>query len=200
LDHPCQASTLPTEETASESCTKFCGAAALKPLLFVAGDRPFSSGSWKAFIRFCACIGTMNQIGTPLPALPARRGEGGRRPGEGRFMERLDDSRIAHRNHAPRHRRQSGTGFQPVSSEQARCLPLSEVHTEDCYLVSREALLADCRVDQALVHRSGYAQGFRSLLRRSTTSAGILPTSVSSSSAARRLRKSASAALRGFFA
>src|SRR5437773_5841729 len=36
-------------------------------------------------LSFFACIGTMNQIGTPLPA---RRGEGGRRPGEGWFMER----------------------------------------------------------------------------------------------------------------
>src|SRR2546427_1926897 len=34
----------------------------------------------------------LNHIGTPLPALPARRGEGGRRPGEGRFME-LDQMR-----------------------------------------------------------------------------------------------------------
>src|SRR5436190_2140877 len=36
-------------------------------------------------LSFFACIGTMNQIGTPLPA---RRGEGGRRRGEGWFMER----------------------------------------------------------------------------------------------------------------
>src|SRR5438132_4091108 len=52
-------------------------------------DAATGDGSWAAFIRFCACIGTMNQIGTPLPALsPQRWGEGGRRPGEGRFMGR----------------------------------------------------------------------------------------------------------------
>src|SRR5439155_4122884 len=38
-------------------------------------------GSWAAFIRFCACIGTMNQIGTPLPALSP---QGGERVAEGR--------------------------------------------------------------------------------------------------------------------
>src|SRR5438094_1616536 len=32
-------------------------------------------GSWAAFIRFCACIGTMNQIGTPLPDLSPPGGE-----------------------------------------------------------------------------------------------------------------------------
>jgi len=38
-------------------------------------------GSWRAFFRFCARIGTMNQIGTPLPALSP---QGGERVAEGR--------------------------------------------------------------------------------------------------------------------
>src|SRR5213082_521868 len=33
------------------------------------------AGSWRALFRFCACIGTMNQIGTPLPALSPQGGE-----------------------------------------------------------------------------------------------------------------------------
>src|SRR5437762_2245035 len=37
------------------------------------------------------------------------------------FMGSLREFRIAHRDHEPRHGPQSGTGFQPVSSEQARC-------------------------------------------------------------------------------
>ena len=37
----------------------------------------------------CPRIGTMNQIGAPPCPLPAKRGEGGRRPGEGRFMGRF---------------------------------------------------------------------------------------------------------------
>src|SRR5437660_4064663 len=32
-------------------------------------------GSWKAPFRFLVCIGTMNQIGTPLPALSPQGGE-----------------------------------------------------------------------------------------------------------------------------
>src|SRR5437763_572727 len=32
-------------------------------------------GSWEAPIRFCARIGTMNQIGAPLPALSPQGGE-----------------------------------------------------------------------------------------------------------------------------
>src|SRR5213594_967165 len=39
------------------------------------------NGSWKAPFRFCARIGTMNQIGTPLPALSP---QGGERVAEGR--------------------------------------------------------------------------------------------------------------------
>src|SRR5207302_9969316 len=38
-------------------------------------------GSWRASFRFSACIGTMNQIGTPLPALSP---QGGERVAEGR--------------------------------------------------------------------------------------------------------------------
>ena len=57
------------------------------------------SGSWKASFRFCARIGTMNQIGTPPCPLPARRGEGGRRPGEGRFMESFHGFATAHLDH-----------------------------------------------------------------------------------------------------
>ncbi len=38
-------------------------------------------GSWRASFRFCARIGTMNQIGTPLPALSP---QGGERVAEGR--------------------------------------------------------------------------------------------------------------------
>src|SRR6266480_2412201 len=37
--------------------------------------------SWEAPFRFSACIGTMNQIGTPLPALSP---QGGERVAEGR--------------------------------------------------------------------------------------------------------------------
>ncbi len=37
--------------------------------------------SWRASFRFCARIGTMNQIGTPLPALSP---QGGERVAEGR--------------------------------------------------------------------------------------------------------------------
>src|SRR2546426_12789022 len=44
-------------------------------------DAATGDGSWAAFIRFCACIGTMNQIGTPLPALSP---QGGERVAEGR--------------------------------------------------------------------------------------------------------------------
>src|SRR5213082_1194585 len=33
------------------------------------------ASSWRAPFRFCACIGTMNQIGTPLPALSPQGGE-----------------------------------------------------------------------------------------------------------------------------
>src|SRR5256885_6333869 len=33
------------------------------------------SASWEAPFRFSACIGTMNQIGTPLPALSPHVGE-----------------------------------------------------------------------------------------------------------------------------
>ncbi|PYK97776.1 MAG: hypothetical protein DME19_15065 [Verrucomicrobia bacterium] len=44
-------------------------------------DRMRGSGSWKASFRFCARIGTMNQIGTPLPALSP---QGGERVAEGR--------------------------------------------------------------------------------------------------------------------
>src|SRR2546429_1486814 len=40
-----------------------------------------SSGSWKATFRFSACIGTMNHIGSPLPALSP---QGGERVAEGR--------------------------------------------------------------------------------------------------------------------
>src|SRR5438132_3110752 len=43
-------------------------------------------------------IGTMDP--SPCP-LPARRGEGGRRPGEGRFMESFRDFTIALPNHEP---------------------------------------------------------------------------------------------------
>src|SRR5881398_596253 len=39
------------------------------------------AGSWKAPFRFSACIGTMNQIGAPLPALSP---QGGERVAEGR--------------------------------------------------------------------------------------------------------------------
>src|SRR5438874_6252200 len=38
-------------------------------------------GSWRAPFRFSACTGTMNQIGTPLPALSP---QGGERVAEGR--------------------------------------------------------------------------------------------------------------------
>jgi len=34
-----------------------------------------SSGSWEAPFRFLVCIGTMNLIGTPLPALSPQGGE-----------------------------------------------------------------------------------------------------------------------------
>src|SRR5438132_8982069 len=58
-------------------------------------------GSWKASFRFCARIGTMNQVGTPLPALSP---QGGERVAEGR--ERggswsLHDFRITHRTMKP---------------------------------------------------------------------------------------------------
>src|SRR2546422_4496208 len=59
-------------------------------------------GSWKAFILFCACIGSMNQIGTPLPALSPQGGERvAGRPGEGRFTESFHDLTIAHPNDEP---------------------------------------------------------------------------------------------------
>src|SRR5207249_12227569 len=38
-------------------------------------------GSWEASLRIFACIGTLNQIGTPLPALSPH---GGERVAEGR--------------------------------------------------------------------------------------------------------------------
>src|SRR5207248_3177340 len=36
---------------------------------------PRPRGSWRAPFRFSACIGTMNQLGTPLPALSPQGGE-----------------------------------------------------------------------------------------------------------------------------
>src|SRR2546427_11316969 len=44
-------------------------------------SRRLLQGSWGASFRFCARIGTMNQIGTPLPALSP---QGGERVAEGR--------------------------------------------------------------------------------------------------------------------
>src|SRR5438132_6731960 len=52
----------------------------------------------ESFIRFCACIGTMNQIGTPLPALSP---QGGERVAEGRergrFMESICQWHLTHK-------------------------------------------------------------------------------------------------------
>src|SRR2546427_10250365 len=65
-------------------------------------DAATGDGSWAAFILFCACIGTMNQIGTPLPALSPQGGERvAGRPGEGRFTESFHDLTIAHPNDEP---------------------------------------------------------------------------------------------------
>ncbi|PYJ82265.1 MAG: hypothetical protein DME22_19145 [Verrucomicrobia bacterium] len=56
---------------------------------FDVGCSMFSLGSGESLqFQNWQRIGTMNQIGTPLPALSPQGGEGGRRPGEGRFMER----------------------------------------------------------------------------------------------------------------
>ena len=41
------------------------------------------AGSWKASFRFFACSGTMNQIGTPLPALSPQGGRGWPKAGRG---------------------------------------------------------------------------------------------------------------------
>ena len=52
------------------------------PLPLGGGEgRGEGAGSWRASFRFSACIGTMNQIGTPLPALSP---QGGERVAEGR--------------------------------------------------------------------------------------------------------------------
>ena len=56
-------------------------------------------------LSFFACIGTMNQIGTPLPAFSP---QGGERVAEGRercwFMERENLQILdANRGHEPRH-------------------------------------------------------------------------------------------------
>src|SRR2546430_338199 len=50
-----------------------------EPAARMAALRP--QPSWRASFRFCARIGTMNQIGTPLPALSP---QGGERVAEGR--------------------------------------------------------------------------------------------------------------------
>src|SRR5213082_4180031 len=59
---------------------------------------------------------------SPCP-LPARRGEGGRRPGEGRFMESPRDSRISHRGDEPRDCLQRGTRFQSVAPNRQAARP-----------------------------------------------------------------------------
>src|SRR5437867_8145082 len=57
----------------------FCGQDAREPPARMSVLR--AHGPWKASFRFFACIGTMNQIGTPLPALSPH---GGERVAEGR--------------------------------------------------------------------------------------------------------------------
>ena len=52
-------------------------------------ERGEGAGSWRAPFRFFACIGTMDQIGTPLPALSP---QGGERVAEGRERGRSMES------------------------------------------------------------------------------------------------------------
>ena len=68
-------------------------------------------------LSFFACIGTMNQIGTPLPA---RRGEGGRRPGEGWFMESLHSLLRTHWDHEPLRLTEARSGPRVCDPQPAR--------------------------------------------------------------------------------
>src|SRR5881392_264222 len=72
------------------------------------------------FFRFCARIGTMNQIGTPLPSLSP---QGGEREGvRGRFMESLHDFRITHRDHERRGETPSSRDSYPLEVRTRRSL------------------------------------------------------------------------------
>src|SRR6059058_1921999 len=56
---------------------------------------------------------------SPCP-LPARRGEGGRRPGEGWFMESLHDFSVAHWDHEPLRLTEARSGPRVCDPQPAR--------------------------------------------------------------------------------
>src|SRR5213076_2021610 len=108
---------------------------------------------------------------SPCP-LPARRGEGGRRPGEGRFMEREQLSMLAERS--TRHSPSPRTPLTPPSppprgrgcpkgggggGSWSQCLRKTKGDTPQCDRSERSDLAAKRRMTLPLPEGEGWGEG-----------------------------------------